>query len=158
MLVWSLLRTVLMNPSCNGLGGWHYKWQSSSDYVTGRGGALPQLFEESCDGPNGNHPVHVPMSLRARTSALDLWLLLKRSWKVNVRLWLGDLEWRATSIYGVLWILARYLCNIFPSECLSLTATCCVDPWVSSLFSYHLLCLGGTALGSYLHVNNSVFL
>ena len=29
-----------------------------------------------------DHLVHVPMSLRARTSALDLWLELKRSGKV----------------------------------------------------------------------------
>ena len=38
--------------------------------------------------PNGvvvlddDHLVHVPMSLGGRTSALDLWLLLKRSVKV----------------------------------------------------------------------------
>ena len=31
---------------------------------------------------DGDHLVHVPMSLRARTSALDLLLLLKRSVKV----------------------------------------------------------------------------
>ena len=31
---------------------------------------------------DGDHLVHVPMSLRARTSALDLWLILKRSGKV----------------------------------------------------------------------------
>ena len=33
--------------SCNGLGGWHDKWQSSSDYVTRRGGSAPQLFKDS---------------------------------------------------------------------------------------------------------------
>ena len=33
---------------------------------------VPHSFECLCDGPNGNHLVHVPMSLRARTSALDL--------------------------------------------------------------------------------------
>ena len=31
---------------------------------------------------DGDHLVHVPMSLEVRTSALDLWLLLKRSGKV----------------------------------------------------------------------------
>ena len=30
----------------------------------------------------GDYLVHVPMSLRARASALDLWLLLKRFGKV----------------------------------------------------------------------------
>ena len=33
-------------------------------------------------------------------------LILKRYWKVIMRFWLGDLEWRATSVCGVLWILA----------------------------------------------------
>ena len=67
-----------------------------------------------CDDPNGDHLVHVPMSLRARTSALDVWLILKRYWKVIRRFWLGDLEWQATSVCGVLWILARqFVCNTF---------------------------------------------
>ena len=51
----------------------------------------------------GDHLVHVPMSLRTRTSAVDLWLLLKRSGKVYQDLLIrySGIE-RATSVCGVL--------------------------------------------------------
>ena len=41
---------------------------------------------------NGDNLVHVPMSLRARTSALDLWLSVIKWTKVNCRSLLGDPE------------------------------------------------------------------
>ena len=41
---------------------------------------------------NGDNLVHVPMSLRARTSTLELWLSVVKWTKVNCRTLLGDPE------------------------------------------------------------------
>ena len=41
---------------------------------------------------NGGNLVHIPMNLRARTSALDMWLSVIKWTKVNYRSLLGDPE------------------------------------------------------------------
>ena len=59
-----------------------------------------------------DNPIHVPMSLRARTSVLDLWLAMIKCSKSVLWMMIGWSWERATCVCGLLWFLVRYSCNV----------------------------------------------